>query len=385
MAFLFLQSGNYAEAWHRFREGGPETYRDQKRSVTQVEAFSANEPVTVVSNGDGPHDQQLTSTLRSIRVNKADCFRLRNMSDLIKAIAPTKAISCSPNKIWHRALAKWDIPTLPLYADYLTTASFADRLKVSALSRAIKRGNCRIVANHSLQASMSLRAIGYPDDLIIPWEFQKIAAQGVFKTSPSRQDRFKLLFAGAIHASKGVGDCIDACRRLVCRGIDIELHIAGAGDLESFQRISEDMEISSRVRFLGLIPQNRIGELMQSSDIVVVPSRYEYPEGLPNVIYEALASRTPLVCSDHPAFAPRLAHRKAAMHFAAGDSGSLADAVHEVLLDSDLYHTLSRNSAASLEALYVGIERLELIGKFVNDPTLDSEWHRRIPTLESVC
>ena len=39
---------------------------------------------------------------------------------------------------------------------------------------------------------------------------------------------------------------------------------------------------------------------MSAHDIVIVPSRHDYPEGLPMTIYEALAMRTPLVVSDHP-------------------------------------------------------------------------------------
>lgn len=385
MTTLFLQSGNYAEAWHRFRKGGPETYRDQKRSVCRVEALSACEPVTVVSTGDEPHDEQLTEHLRSIRISRTDCFKRRNMTALVKAIAPTKAISCAPNRVWHQALATWGVPTLPLYADRLTTASFVDKLRVRGLSRALNANNCQIVANHSLQASRSLRSTGYPDGNIIPWEFQKISAQGMPKVGPNRPDHFKLFFAGAIQASKGIGDCIAACRLLADRGIDFEFHIAGKGNIDTFQTMAEQMQIASQIRFLGQVPLEQIGELMRSSDVVVVPSRHEYAEGLPNVIYEALASRTPLVCSDHPAFAPRLPHQKAAMHFTAGDSASLADTLEEVLSTPALYLKLSEHSATALANLYIGIERLELIDLFINDPTLSSGWHRRIPTLESVC
>ena len=124
---------------------------------------------------------------------------------------------------------------------------------------------------------------------------------------------------------------------------------------------------------------------MRSSDIVVVPSRHEYAEGLPNVVYEALASRTPLVCSDHPAFAPRVPHRISAMHFAAGDADSLADAIAELLSTPDLYKALSERSASTLDSLYVGIERLQLIEMFVSDPRLDSNWHRQVPTLKTIC
>jgi len=44
---------------------------------------------------------------------------------------------------------------------------------------------------------------------------------------------------------------------------------------------------------------------MRSADAIVIPSRHEYPEGLPLTIYEALAARTPIVASDHQCFSAR--------------------------------------------------------------------------------
>lgn len=384
MTLLFLQFGNYAESWHRFRQGGEENYRDQRRSVSRVEALSAYQQVIVVSCGESPHDEQLTPSLRSIRISEADSRRWKLMSELVGVLAPTKAVSCSPNKAWHLALARREIPTLPLYADYLQTRTIRDKFRAKALSRALTAGRCQVVANHSLQASKSLRALHYSDEDIIPWEFRRLAPFHIAKTHPGHGPRRRLMFAGAVQATKGVGDCIDASRRLASRGIDVELVVAGNGDITGFKALSDSAGVADRVRFLGSIPLDQVGQLMRSSDIVIVPSRHEFAEGLPNVIYEALASRTPLVCSDHPAFAPRLPHRKAAMHFVASDSESLADAICELLSSPSLYANLSENSAAALDALYVGIERLELIDLFVGDPRLTTGWHRRIPNLKSI-
>ena len=385
MTLLFLQHGNYAEAWHRFRKGGAESYRDQHRSVTRVEVLSEFQPVIVLSCGDGQHDEQLTANLRSIRISNTDSLHRRRMASLVERLSPSLAVCCSPKTSWHLALARSDVPTLPLYADYISTGTFRERIRARALSGALQASQCQVVANHSLQASKSLWALRYLDDEIIPWEFRRLTSSEPPKAEPDRERSPRLLFAGAVQVTKGVGDCIDACHRLKSRGIHVEVLIAGTGAVDMFRNMADSAGVGSQVRFLGCIPLDQVGTLMRSSDIVVVPSRHEYAEGLPNVVYEALASRTPLVCSDHPAFAPRVPHRISAMHFAAGDADSLADAIAELLSTPDLYKALSERSASTLDSLYVGIERLQLIEMFVSDPRLDSNWHRQVPTLKTIC
>lgn len=106
----------------------------------------------------------------------------------------------------------------------------------------------------------------------------------------------------------------------------------------------------------------------------MVPSRHTYPEGLPNVIYEGLASRTPLVLSDHPAFLGRVAHETAGLVFAAGDPGSLAATLVRLSRSHDLYHRLSQHAAACHDALYLGLEWERLMTLFLQDPGNRTRW-----------
>ena len=62
---LFVQTGDYAEAYMRFKNGGAETYRDQRASVDWVEALSQTCSVTVLTIAnqetvDRQTDTQLT-------------------------------------------------------------------------------------------------------------------------------------------------------------------------------------------------------------------------------------------------------------------------------------------------------------------------------------
>ena len=64
------------------------------------------------------------------------------------------------------------------------------------------------------------------------------------------------------------------------------------------------LKISSLLNFLGLVGNNDVFSMMTAADLIVVPSRTAYPEGFPLTMFEAIASRTPIVCSDHPMLRP---------------------------------------------------------------------------------
>jgi glycosyltransferase involved in cell wall biosynthesis len=117
---------------------------------------------------------------------------------------------------------------------------------------------------------------------------------------------------------------------------------------------------------------------MQKADVVVVPSRESYAEGLPNIIYESLAMRTPLLLSNHPAFVDRLKAGQDAMFFQSANVSALTEAIAELLQDRSRLKHISDNSAAALNSLYVGIERTELIARFLKNPTNDDNWVSQI-------
>jgi glycosyltransferase involved in cell wall biosynthesis len=168
---------------------------------------------------------------------------------------------------------------------------------------------------------------------------------------------------------------VEALRLLREAGQDVDLTICGIGDdLERLKAAALAQGLGERVRFLGQVPLDKVGTHMRACDIVVVPSRHAYPEGMPNVIFEALAARTPLVVSDHPSFRGRLVDGDSAAVFRASDPDSLAAAITAVATDGALYERLSRNSAAALRGLYVGAPWYTLVRHFLDDPANRSGW-----------
>ena len=231
------------------------------------------------------------------------------------------------------------------------------------------------MANHNLNASRSVASdLQYPPERIVPWDWSRVRAEPTGKTGPHDPDAPTAFFAGALTVDKGVQDCLDAVARVAAAGLNLTMSFAGPGDVAAWQDAAARLGIAERVRFLGIVPNGEVRRMMREHDIMVVPSRHGYAEGLPNTIYEALAARSPLIVSDHPAFRGRLAVGTQCLQFPAGNAPALADAMTRLCRDRQLYAMLSSTAVQALDQIHVGIEWHSLVGHFLDDPHDGTGW-----------
>lgn len=184
----------------------------------------------------------------------------------------------------------------------------------------------------------------------------------------------KLFYAGLLVQSKGVGDILEAVAKLRKRNISVHLKMAGKGEEEFFYQRVEQLQIKDSVEFLGIVPTQDLEPLMRESDLVLVTSRHEYPEGFPLTIQHALRTRTPIVASDHPMFKTHLKHGINSMIFEAGNSRTLAKCIEKVISDSALYHNLSVASHSTWYELRLPVKWAELISRWLDDSPESKQW-----------
>ncbi|WP_294395104.1 glycosyltransferase [uncultured Sphingomonas sp.] len=378
MKLLFLQSGNYAEAWTRLRDGGPEDYRDQRASVDVVSALAEQHDVLIVSTMGGPYQTELAPGLRAIGLAEGEVWR----SDVVEKLAEAERPDLIFCRTVHRGLLGWarrhDVPTLASFADLFANDSLRALYRNARLGLLLRGRNFPCVANHSLNASRSLsQALLYPKNRIVPWDWSRLPVDPQPRTSVTDPANPVLMFAGMLIETKGVGDCLQAVALLRDQGRRVTLRLAGKGDIDGWKARAAGLGIADRVEFLGLIPHDEVRRRMRESDMVVVPSHHAYAEGLPNVIYEALATRTPLILSDHPSFAGRLREGEQCLTFPEGDGAALAGLISRVTDDAKLFATLSLAGAAAHEQLYVGMKLTALMTTFIGDPRNETGWVAR--------
>jgi len=374
MRIMILQYGDYGDAYRRFGTGGPETYRDQRYSVDFVASLSPKHEVTTVAVCDRHHEEELAPGLRSIGVPLDLVWDRGRLWPLMDRITPDIFICRTPNRTALDWAAKQRVPTLPIFADTFTSNGLRDRLRNWKLGRALGRCIKPCVGNHSLSASQSLTRLGLSPDQIVPWEFRQMEPIGEAKEPPPPGRTFRLFYAGVLSELKGVGDCIEAVALLKSAGADVELTLAGRGNLDEWTAHGRRLGVEASIRPIGLVAAERVLTEMRDHDAVVVPSRHEYQEGLPNTVFEALASRSPLIATDHPSFVNRLRPDVDSLRFKAASPRGLAEQVERLIREPSLYARLSRESASALSGLYVGIPWGELIARFVEDPRCTSGW-----------
>jgi glycosyltransferase involved in cell wall biosynthesis len=117
---------------------------------------------------------------------------------------------------------------------------------------------------------------------------------GSAKRKPRSAGRCRFIFMGRLVDWKRVDLLLEACALL--RGRDIELHVLGDGPLRAaLEAQTKALELSERVVFHGMLPQERCSELLAQSDALVLPSLRECGGA---VVLEAMASGLPVIAAN---------------------------------------------------------------------------------------
>jgi glycosyltransferase involved in cell wall biosynthesis len=227
--------------------------------------------------------------------------------------------------------------------------AFLERRRISSL---LNNPRFELVSNHCMPATRHLAALGVMRNKLIAWDVpHRFNPDDVEPKLLPQRRRSKAAYAGTINEEKGVGDLIRAVAALREQDVELECSLAGGGNIDAMIALATQLGVGDLVTFRGLVPNRDVFTMFRDADVVVVPSRSGYPEGFPLTMFEAVGSRTPIVCSDHPMFRPVMKDGVHAAMFRAGSSGAFADALRRVVTDADLYSRLSRNAQLSWAAL----------------------------------
>jgi glycosyltransferase involved in cell wall biosynthesis len=134
-----------------------------------------------------------------------------------------------------------------------------------------------------------------------------------------------ILYAGNFEPVKGVDLLIEAFGRLDAAA---ELHIIGDGpEGTRLAELARRLPAGKTARFHARVDHRLLGVWFSACDVVCLPS---LAEGMPNVAFEALACRTPVVAADTGGI-PEVVSAGSGILFRRGDAGALAGALGEAL------------------------------------------------------
>ncbi len=221
-------------------------------------------------------------------------------------------------------LVRHGVPVLMTLHDYklaCPTYQFSDNGTIceACLPHRFWEAPKRRCREHSLLASgamaaelaihTALRSWRHVDLFICPSQFmaRKMAEARVY---PERQRvlRYVVDMPDTLPKPSPGGDVVLAARLAPEKGIDtaisamafvdgdVHLHIAGDGPIRAeLERQAADTA-PGRISFHGRLPKERLFELVRSSSVALVPSRWY--ENQPMAVLEALANAVPVISSD---------------------------------------------------------------------------------------
>ena len=150
------------------------------------------------------------------------------------------------------------------------------------------------------------RALGVPDERIfdvpISVDNERFTRGAMLSPAERRGARARLgardgqvvlLYASKLLRRKHPDDVLRAAAKLVSRGHDVHVVLAGSGEMDDeLRRLATGLDLLERVCFLGFVNQRALPELYAACDIFVLPAEDE-PWGL--IVNEVMCAGLPVV------------------------------------------------------------------------------------------
>ncbi|MEX2739473.1 MAG: glycosyltransferase family 4 protein [Candidatus Wukongarchaeota archaeon] len=147
----------------------------------------------------------------------------------------------------------------------------------------------------------------------------------------------RIAFVGDMEIWKGPEYVLKAHRILEKENIKAELIMVGEGSLkQKLQRLS-----SSRVKFTGQVPHEKVINILGESNLFTLPSLWE---GAPTTILEAMASTTPVVASSVGGIPELIQNEKTGMMVPPSNVVSLANSLKRLIEEPDLSKYIAKNA-----------------------------------------
>ncbi|GFH62963.1 MAG: putative colanic acid biosynthesis glycosyltransferase WcaL [Candidatus Desulfovibrio kirbyi] len=182
-------------------------------------------------------------------------------------------------------------------------------------------------------------------------------------TFPTLQDRpkpqnvpFRLLSIGRFVRTKGFPELLTALARLKREGVPARLTLAGDGQWRGrLLRLIQRLRLDDCVDLPGFIPHDQAQAIMQSHDVLVVPSVVHTNgdrDGIPNVIMEGLSCGMPVVATDVCGIAEVIHNGYSGLLVPQRDPAALARAVRCMLENRDEALRMAKTGKALVERMF---------------------------------
>jgi glycosyltransferase involved in cell wall biosynthesis len=165
--------------------------------------------------------------------------------------------------------------------------------------------------------------------------FEKLGAP------PKRDDGIlRVGFIGSIAEQKGVHLIVEAFNDLPEEGVECLIY----GGLTGFPDYVAECRAQRRhvgVRFMGRYVNTKIGEVLQSIDVLVIPSRWF--ENSPLTIHESFMAGVPVITGNRGGMAELVDHEVSGLHFEVGSADDLRRQILRLMKEPELLERMRKH------------------------------------------
>lgn len=155
------------------------------------------------------------------------------------------------------------------------------------------------------------------------------------------QRQKQILYAGAINARKGYADMIRAFAKIADLHKDWKIVFAGNGEIEQGKALAKELGIENQCIFLGWINGEEKDKAFKEASIFCLPS---YAEGFPMAVLDAWTYGLPVITTPVGGIPDVAQNGENMLVFTPGDIDKLADCMHRLIDDKELYNRISKAS-----------------------------------------
>lgn len=148
----------------------------------------------------------------------------------------------------------------------------------------------------------------------------------------------ELLYLGWYIRAKGVYELVDAAELLSQRGISFHLNFFGTKEIEKLTAYVHEKKMDDLITVNGWIGVEEKLRALYGSSMLILPS---HSEGIPNVILEAMATRTPIVSTFVGGIKEVLRDGENALIAEVNNADDLSVKIARMLEDHDLRNRLA--------------------------------------------
>jgi len=192
----------------------------------------------------------------------------------------------------------------------------------------------------------------------------------------SADDPLSIVSIGRLVPTKGHDVLIKACAKLVRQGQRLNVKLIGSGpDEETLKALAAAEGLTSHITFMGAVPFGDVLDNLMRADLFCLAPRLipgRAPDGIPNVIAEAMALRIPVVTTRVSAIPELVKNGETGRLVEVDDVNAFAESIAELADNPDIARCLSDAAALRVADLFNQNKNIdELLELFAEHAPID--------------